>query len=84
MQPSPDSWEGAGWKCLRFSLDSPVYYQYGYTRDSDTAFQATATGDLDGDADTSQWVYAGGIVESGDSKAMRLAPTIAEPANPEE
>jgi type IV pilus assembly protein PilA len=84
IQPDPALWDAGGWKCLRFSLDSPVYYQYAYTRSSDTAFQATATGDLDGDTDTSQWVYAGGIVESGTSKAMRLAPTIAEPANPEE
>jgi type IV pilus assembly protein PilA len=83
-QPDPVLWESAAWKCLRFSLDSPVYYQYAYDRDSATAFRARAVGNLDGDTVTSEWVYAGGIVTSGTANAMRLAPTIAEPANPEE
>jgi len=51
-----------GWKCLRFSIDDAIYYQYNYTNGAGegvtagaptvtttTGFEATAKGDLDGD-----------------------------------
>lgn len=52
-----------GWKCLRFEISDPVYYQYHYLRNSTTFcatygciastqasnFEAAAVGDLDGD-----------------------------------
>jgi type IV pilus assembly protein PilA len=78
-QPSPALWKSdVGWRCLRFSLNDPVYYQYSYTADvSANTFTATATGNLDGDSDSSAWTYSGGMLEN----EMRLASTIAEPTN---
>ncbi|WP_437581742.1 type IV pilin protein [Sorangium sp. So ce887] len=54
----------AGWPCLKFSMSQPVYYQYHYLRDANNAhaaltgapavgaagFEASAIGDIDGDA----------------------------------
>jgi hypothetical protein len=94
IQPDPGKWDGdtlTGWRCLGFSVESPVYYQYGYTAvnpaDPTTAsFTATATGDLDGNGTAGDpWLYAGGIVTGTNNvTAMRLAPTIHESTNPEE
>jgi type IV pilus assembly protein PilA len=79
-QPDPASWNAAGWSCLKFAVNSPVYYQYNYDQVSATQFNATATGDLDGDTTTSAWSYGGQLL----SGVMRLAPTIAEPAATDE
>jgi len=89
-QPDPAAWRVGttveGWRCLKFSLDSPVYYQYSYAATSPTsntaaAFAAAATGDLDGDGSVySTWTYRGQILNG----AMRLATTIQEPGDPEE
>jgi type IV pilus assembly protein PilA len=90
IQPNPTDWTGdtvTGWKCLKFSVDSPVYYQYMYTATNPTtptqaAFTATATGDLNGNGTSSAWTYGGGVLTGTDT--MRLATTIQEPADPEE
>jgi type IV pilus assembly protein PilA len=84
-QPDPTGWNAAGWSCLKFSINSPVYYQYNYTAATTSgtgaAFAATATGDLDGvTSTTSVWTLNGAML----SGVMRLAPTITEPANPDE
>jgi type IV pilus assembly protein PilA len=89
VQPDPGHWDGdaeTGWKCLRFSVDSPVYYQYKYTVDGTTDFDVTATGDLDADGNTySEWKLEGGLLTGTDgAKAMRLAPNFLEPSDPEE
>jgi type IV pilus assembly protein PilA len=90
VQPDPAAWGGsatAGWKCLRFSVDSPVYYQYNYTANLGTnTFTTTATGNLDGDEDDGQpWRLEGGLLEGDDgTRIMRLAPNFIEPADPEE
>jgi len=89
VQPNPAAWNGGdattGWSCLKFSLNSPVYYQYNYTATDETgaaaAFTATALGDLDGDTTTSAWTYQGAKLPDG---TLRLAPTIAEPAASDE
>ena len=89
MQPSPSDWNVGdnitGWKCLRFSVNDPLYYAYGYSSDADeekggTEFEVTASGDLDADETASVWTYKGGILEG----AARLAPTVIEPDDPEE
>jgi len=90
VQPNPADWRVgttvSGWRCLKFSLDSPVYYRYAYAaqnplNNTTAAFQASATGDLDGDGSTySTWTYRGSILNG----AMRLATTIQEPQDPEE
>jgi len=90
VQPDPSHWDGdkdAGWKCLRFSVDSPVYYQYFYDWEDLENFNVTATGDLNADvANTSVWKLEGGLLEGQDGKtrAMRLAPNFIEPTDPEE
>lgn len=93
IQPKPDDWGGdptTGWQCLKFSVESPVYYQYLYTATSPTdptaaSFVASATGDLDGDGTAGDpWSYAGGILTSNGVSSMRLATTIHESTNPEE
>jgi type IV pilus assembly protein PilA len=90
IQPDPDAWDGtatAGWKCLRFSVNSPVYYQYQYTLGTAAnTFVTTATGDLDGDGDASEpWRLEGGRLAGADgAELMRLAPNFIEPSDPEE
>ena len=72
----------AGWRCLKFSLNDPVYYQYNYTATSpldQTAaeFAALAVGDLDGDTTASDpWKYRGKMITAG---VLRLATTMDEP-----
>lgn len=64
-----------GWKCLRFDLDDPTYYQYHYNRNSQALcttyncapatqtpnFEAAALGDLDGDSIYSAFILNGEI-----------------------
>jgi len=85
IQPDPANWTLPGWNCLKFSVNSPVYYQYNYVAPNVSGpganFNATATGDLDGvTTTTSVWAQGGNILNG----ALRLQPTIAEPTNPEE
>jgi PKD repeat protein len=89
-QPDPTAWNTGdavtGWRCLKFSINSPVYYSYNYTATNPTdpttaGFSATATGDLDGDGTASgAWTYSGGVLAG----RMRLAPTLVEPVDPTE
>jgi type IV pilus assembly protein PilA len=67
----------AGWKCLRFEVNDPMYYQYDYTKTAyrtitgltsptlANGFQAIATGDLDGDTVTSNFVLQGQVEANG-------------------
>ena len=85
VQPNPADWATGsttdGWRCLRFSLNDPVYYQYDYTAASPTdltngAFTAIAVSDLDGDGTASgNWQYRGAML----SGVVRLATTMDEP-----
>lgn len=89
IQPDAAAWNGTGWGCLKFSVNTPVYYQYQYAAANvadatQASFVASAVGDLNGDGTASQpWSYAGQIL-TGSPGVMRLAPTMTEPANPEE
>jgi len=57
-----------GWKCLRFGMTQPHYYQYKYTKGAQwagtqapaTGFEAGAQGDLDGDGIPSKFSRVGG------------------------
>lgn len=62
-----------GWPCLKFTMSSPIYYRYGYTRGSGLApgnpaaptvngFEASAAGDLDGDGANFSWFARSGEV----------------------
>jgi type IV pilus assembly protein PilA len=90
IQPNPAAWQdNAGWSCLKFSVQTPIYYQYNYAAQNPAnpataQFVATARGDLNGDgAVFSDWGYAGAVL-AGSPGVRRLAPTMAEPQNPEE
>jgi hypothetical protein len=67
-----------GWKCLRFSMTMPHYYQYAYIQGGPykgprrggpdpgpDGFEASAEGDLDGDGVTSLFTLVG-VVENGE------------------
>ncbi|MGK4004319.1 type II secretion system protein [Sorangium sp. So ce1036] len=76
-----------GWRCLKFSMSQPIYYQYNYTRGANTpnmpgtppgvgagaaGFEAGAIGDLDGDGVYSGFAR-GGTIFSGQ---LALATTV--------
>lgn len=77
-----------GWKCLRFSMTHPIYYQYSYTKgrspvmaakggsatvSGPESFEVAAQGDLDGDSTTSAFVLVGQQDASGE---LRVATQI--------
>lgn len=75
--------DNSGFSCLKFSMDQPHYYMYGYTAGSpgsgaDT-FTATANGDLNGDGVLSTFSIIG-AVQNG---SLNVAPNLTESA-PEE
>jgi type IV pilus assembly protein PilA len=86
-QSNPNEWKAGdavtGWQCLKFTVDSPQYYQYSYTASpvsgNGATFTATAKGDLNNDSTFSTFTIAGSVV----SGAVLLAPTVAE-TNPDE
>ena len=63
----------AGWKCLKFSMTQPIYYQYNYNQGAGyvaganpavpnaNGFEAAAVGDLDGDASNSIFARTGQV-----------------------
>jgi type IV pilus assembly protein PilA len=73
----------AGFPCLKFEMTAPQYYQYKYVATGASAngdkFDATATGDLNGDAVYSTFTMSG-TIQSG---RLNLGPSIGE-VNPEE
>jgi len=74
----PAEWDDSGWRCLRFSMQDPQYFQYQYTstgtRDSaGDQFIASARGDLDGDGNTSKFQLIGQL----NAYSGGLTPTIA-------
>jgi type IV pilus assembly protein PilA len=72
-----------GWQCLKFSLEEPQYYMYGYTSSATNAasgnFNAVANGDLNGNGVLSTFSISG-LAYSG---AVAISPNIQE-TNPEE
>lgn len=88
-QSGPEDWnnpgdsQDKGWKCLKFSMTEPQYYQYEYvgtTTDNNTdSFSAIARGDLDGDGTLSLFRLEGAVV----SGQMTVSPNIFE-QDPEE
>ncbi len=73
-----------GFTCLRFIMDAPQYYMYGYSRTGKgsaegDSFTATARGDLDGDGVLSRFELTGKV----QSHAVVVAPNVTE-TNPTE
>ncbi len=94
FQSSPAEWakgsQTAGWACLKFSMQDPQYFMYGYSAVGSSAlgdsFTATANGDLNGDGVLSVFSMTGSIQKdaSGSGGLMvTLAPNLLE-QNPEE
>jgi type IV pilus assembly protein PilA len=92
-QSSPAEWNAgtatAGWKCLKFSMNDPQYFQYNYTQSGDASaaggsFSTIARGDLDGDGSSySTFAIAGSLQEAAGKTIVTLSPSIQE-INPDE
>jgi type IV pilus assembly protein PilA len=74
----------SGWACLKFTMDAPQYYMYGYTSpgtgSSGDTFTATANGDLNGDGVASTFQITGSV---NTSFTLNIAPNLLS-VNPEE
>jgi type IV pilus assembly protein PilA len=88
-QSDPQNWDdGAGWACLRYTMQDPQYFMYNYTATGTGAvgatFDATAEGDLDGDSTLSLYKMSG-LVQKGANNdiVLTISPSISE-TNPEE
>ena len=78
--------DAEGWKCLRFEITQPQYFQYAYTKDgspmapanpapcAQQCFEAGAHGDLDGDGDLSAFARTGQVNTS--TNALKMATQI--------
>lgn len=83
-QSSPTDWQTGdqftGWTCLRFAIEDPQYYQYGYSGSGTGAvgasFLATAEGNLDGDDKTSIFSIGGEIKSDGSDIVLVTAPDV--------
>jgi hypothetical protein len=75
----------SGWKCLKFAISSPQYYQYDYRMGAGykgpkrglpdpgpNGFEASAEGDLDGDGKTSLFTLTGTVVNG----TVKISPEI--------
>jgi type IV pilus assembly protein PilA len=83
-QSSPGDWRGAGWSCLRFSMDGPQYYQYDYEQDTTETFTAAlATGDLNANGAFSEFRMTGAVQTKSGESMLTLSPSITE-VNPDE
>ncbi len=86
-QSSPEEWTNNGWACLKFSMDAPQYYMYGYNASAGTAagggavgdtFTAIANGDLNGNDTLSTFSIQGEIQTSPGGLVVTLAPNMVE------
>ncbi|HVZ31877.1 MAG TPA: type II secretion system protein [Polyangiaceae bacterium] len=86
-QSSPADWSNdAGWKCLKFTMDGPQYFQYQYTTTgsgSSATFAAIAHGDLNGNSTSSTFTLNGAVQSASGELVLTIAPQLIE-TNPEE
>ena len=72
-----------GFACLKFTMDAPQYYMYGYlatvTGSAGDSFTATANGDLNGDTVQSTFMIVGSVANNN----VLVGPNIIE-TDPEE
>jgi type IV pilus assembly protein PilA len=81
----PSEWDDSGWRCLRFSMQDPQYFQYQYTATGSrnaagNQFIATARGDLDGDGSTSKFQLIGELKSYAGGLTPVIAPNFKESA----
>ena len=69
-------WNIATWQCLKFSINEPQFYAYGYTNNGSdgtaAVYTATAEGDLDGNSTTSTFQLTGAGSPTGDAQRLGL------------
>jgi len=90
-QSKPSEWatgtQFKGWTCVKFSMQDPQYYMYGYNATGSAAagdsFVASAQGDLDGNTVLSTFALTGQIKADNNALVLVLAPNMSEQA-PEE
>jgi Tfp pilus assembly protein PilE len=84
-QSAPAEWltgdANSGWLCLKFNVNSPQWFLYGYvaTTGVNGAFTASAQGDLNGDGVPSTFEIFG----KADQSVPRISPLLKE-TNPDE
>jgi type IV pilus assembly protein PilA len=81
-QSGTTEWGGdttTGWKCLKFSMDTPQYFMYSYRSNQTANFTVEGNGDLDGAGATSSFRLSGTVVGG----TVRTAPAMEE-IDPEE
>ena len=82
-QSRDSDWDGnqtTGWKCLKFTMTGPQYYQYQYLLNgAKDGFLAAAVGNVDGSDNTADYTHyiIEGKIES-DGKTVRLSPAVRE------
>ena len=66
--PASEDWTGDPWKSLKFSVEDPHYFAYGYEVDTNaqTGFYARAFGDLDCDGTLSTFEMYGSVGADGE------------------
>jgi type IV pilus assembly protein PilA len=83
-QSAPNDWQvdaatGAGFACLKFTIEQPQYYMYSYAAVGSAAigdsFTGSARGDLDGNGVQSLFQITGQIVKG---YTLDVAPTFLE------
>jgi type IV pilus assembly protein PilA len=55
-QPSPTTWSDPSWQALKFSMDDPHYYSYGYVHNAVSTAGTAAPVTISGTA--TEWYYA--------------------------
>jgi hypothetical protein len=70
------AWDDTVWKCLKFSINEPQFYSYGYsssaTDGTAAIYTATAEGNLDGNTTTSLFELKGAGSTTGDAQRLSL------------
>lgn len=81
-QSSPADWSGdAGWRCLKFTMDGPQYFQYQYTTTGSGAtatFAALAHADLNGNGVASTFTLNGAVQSASGELLLTIAPQLVE------
>jgi len=85
-QSAPNEWAAGsqfvGWHCVKFSMQDPQYYMYGYAANGSAAagntFTSSAKGDLDGNGTLSTFTMTGEIKADGNALVLVIAPNMTE------
>ncbi len=70
--------ETVGWRCLKFSIVGPQYFQYKYTSNSTNSFTALAHGDLNGNGTASTFKLLGAVRDESGKKIATYSPNFIE------